>query len=75
MPCKYVILLFCSRASSAGCLDMVFLIAHGKSIVSNMISLFLFILKENCRMSVILDETVDKKEMLYKFLNLLKIHF
>lgn len=36
-----------------------------------MISLFFFILKENCRMSVILDETVDKKEVLYKFLNLL----
>lgn len=51
------------------------LTAHGKSIVSNMISLFFFILKENCRMSVILDETVDKKEVLYKFLNLLEIHF
>lgn len=31
-----------------------------------MMSLFWFILKENCKMSVILDKTVDRKEILYK---------
>lgn len=66
MPYKNVILLFCSRSSSAGCLNMVFLTAHIKSIVGNMVGLFLFILKENCRVSVVLDDTVDRKEILCK---------